>query len=122
MLKTLLDKMFLKPDYSVAILNVPKELKTELYSSHKTDNILNGQYHFVFAFYNKEQDVKKEATTLKKSLLPQGLLWIAYPKNKALETDLNRDILHTLLKAYGLDGISIVSLNSTWSAMRFKSL
>jgi len=122
MAKTLFEKMFLKSGYTVALLNLPKELESELYATQKADTTLTGQYNFILGFYSKEQELKKEATKLKDSLLPNGLLWIAYPKNKAMETDLNRDILHTLMQQQGLDGVSLVSLNPTWSAMRFKKI
>jgi hypothetical protein len=55
----------------------------------------------------------KEILKLKESLETNGLLWIAYPKAKRLETDLNRDILHETAKKFGLDGVSLVSLNDT---------
>jgi len=122
MTKTLLEKMFLKSEYAAAVLNLPKELDTEFYSERKIYTILEGKYNFILAFYSKKQELQKDALKLKKALLPNALLWVAYPKNKALETDLNRDILHELLKEYGLDSVSLVSLNATWSAMRFKVL
>lgn len=120
MSKTLLEKMFLKPDYAAAILNVPDDLKAELQSSQKIDTSLKGEYNFILAFYSKADSLEKEVQEIKKS--SNGLIWIAYPKNKALETDINRDILHRLMNKFGLDGVSLVSLNSTWSAMRFKAL
>ncbi len=122
MSKTLLEKMFLKSDYTAAILNVPNDLKAELQSPQKIDTSLKGNYNFILAFYSKAESLEKGVQEVKKSLLPNGLIWIAYPKNKALETDINRDILHELVKKFGLDGVSLVSLNSTWSAMRFKVL
>jgi hypothetical protein len=118
MAKSILDKMFLKPDYSVAILNLPKELEAEI--STKAAKTLAGHYNFILAFYTEKQKLNEEVTNLRDSLLPNGLLWLAYPKNKALETDLNRDILHTSMNEHGFDGVSLVSLNDTWSAMRFK--
>ena len=120
--KTLLEKMFLKPDYTAAILNMPDDLKAELQSSQKIDTSLKNHYNFILAFYSKAENLEKEILEVKKASVPNGLLWIAYPKNKALETDINRDILHELMKKFELDGVSLVSLNSTWSAMRFKAL
>jgi hypothetical protein len=119
MAKTLLEKMFLKPEYATAILRAPEELQNEL-KTNKTDNELAGSYNFVLAFYTKKETIEKELEKLKSSLENNALLWIAYPKAKALQTDLNRDILHETAKKFGLDGVSIVSLNTTWSAMRFK--
>jgi hypothetical protein len=49
-----------------------------------------------------------------------GLAWIAYPKARQLGTDLNRDVLwHHLLK-HGIQGVRQVSIDDTWSAMRFR--
>jgi len=122
MAKTLLEKMFLKPDYSVAIIHVPGELQTDLKTENKTENELNNLYNFILAFYSNKEAFEKEVEELKTSLITNGLLWIAYPKAKALRTDLNRDILHETAKNFGLDGVSIISLNETWSAMRFKKI
>jgi hypothetical protein len=50
-----------------------------------------------------------------------ALLWIAYPKGgKKAGTDLNRDILWEHMKPYGLTGVSLVAVDATWSAMRFR--
>ena len=120
MIKTLLQKMYLKPDYAFVIINQPNELKAELHSTQEIHTSLNQKYNFILAFYSKKQELEKDIRKMKVCLLPEGLLWIAYPKSKKLEADLNRDILHGLMQEYGLDGVSLVSLNSTWSAMRFK--
>lgn len=114
--------MFLKSDYAAAVLNLPKELEADLQLSSDIHTSLNNKYNFVLSFYTKKQDIEREIPQLKETLLANALLWIAYPKNNALETDLNRDILHKLLSNYGLDGVSIISLNATWSAMRFKQV
>lgn len=120
MTKTLPEKLFLKSDYSVAFLHVPEILQNDLKTKNKTDTDLNNSYNFILAFYNKKEELENEIINLKESLQENGLLWIAYPKAKALETNLNRDILHEIAKQFGLDGVSLVSLNDTWSAMRFK--
>ncbi len=120
MTKTLPEKLFLKPDYSVAFMHIPEELQTDLKITNKTDNTISNSYNFILAFYAKTADLEKEIIKLKEALGENGLLWIAYPKAKALATDLNRDILHETAKHFGLDGVSLVSLNETWSAMRFK--
>jgi hypothetical protein len=50
-----------------------------------------------------------------------ALLWIAYPKGgKKAGTDLNRDILWEHMKPYGLTGVTLVAVDATWSAMRFR--
>lgn len=50
------------------------------------------------------------------------MAWLAYPKARQLGTDLNRDILHGYMLAVGLDAVTQVAIDGTWSAMRFKAL
>ncbi|HSW97239.1 MAG TPA: hypothetical protein VLF89_05425 [Candidatus Saccharimonadales bacterium] len=118
--KTLLEKMFAKPTYKMAIIHTPEELKSELWTDSKIDDKLTDAYNFILLFNIKQHELEQELPQLKKSLAENGLLWIAYPKGKMLQTDLNRDILRELLQQYNLESVSLVSLNDTWSAMRFK--
>jgi hypothetical protein len=46
--------------------------------------------------------------------------WIAYPKAGQLGTDLNRDILWKMLEPIGIRPVRQVSIDDTWSAMRFR--
>jgi hypothetical protein len=48
------------------------------------------------------------------------LTWIAYPKAGQLDTDLNRDKLWALLKPSGIRPVRQVSIDETWSALRFR--
>jgi hypothetical protein len=46
------------------------------------------------------------------------VLWVAYPK--ANRADINRDTLWPILVEYGLRPIGQVSVDETWSALRFR--
>jgi hypothetical protein len=48
-----------------------------------------------------------------------GRFWIAYRKGAK---PLHRDTLQAALAGLGLDGVTLVSLDDTWSAMRVKAL
>jgi hypothetical protein len=48
------------------------------------------------------------------------LAWIAYPKARQLGTDLNRDKLAALMAAYDLQPVRQVSIDTVWSALRFR--
>jgi hypothetical protein len=48
------------------------------------------------------------------------LAWIAYPKAGKLGTDLNRDWLREWAGPLGIQPVRLVSLDDTWSAMRFR--
>lgn len=52
-----------------------------------------------------------------------GILWIAYPKGvrkAALPTDLKREAVWKLGAEVGLRAVAQVSVDSVWSALRFK--
>jgi phage-related baseplate assembly protein len=48
------------------------------------------------------------------------LAWIAYPKARQLGTGLNRDSLAATLAARGVQPVRQVSIDDTWSALRFR--
>jgi hypothetical protein len=48
--------------------------------------------------------------------------WLAYPKAKQLQTDLNRDIIRDLAQDRGLDPVRRVSIDEVWSGLRVKLL
>jgi hypothetical protein len=73
----------------------------------------------VLIFVRSTRDLRA-ARVAAKSVKADGLIWVAYPKGGALETDLNRDVLREALAKHGLESVSLVALDETWSAMRFK--
>lgn len=48
------------------------------------------------------------------------LAWVAYPKAGQLGTDLNRDRLTEALSGHGIRPVRQISLDETWSALRFR--
>ena len=50
-----------------------------------------------------------------------GVLWVSYPKGGTkASTDLNRDVLWKAMEKNGLVGVTLVAIDDTWSAMRFR--
>ena len=49
-----------------------------------------------------------------------GVLWVSYPKGKALPTDLNRDVVRVTLAEVRLEVVTQVAIDETWSALRAK--
>ena len=54
------------------------------------------------------------------TLAPGGILWVCYPKAKALGTDLNRDVVRMSVARAGLETVAIVAVDDFWSALRCK--
>ena len=54
-------------------------------------------------------------------LKPGGIAWLAYPKKTSrVKTDLNRDIIWAYLHTIGWTGVSMISIDDTWSGFRLK--
>ena len=70
--------------------------------------------------YNKKE-LKNLSETAVKSLKYDGIFWISYPKKSSkIETDLCRDEGWEIMSDFGLRPVSAVSINETWSALRFR--
>ena len=66
-------------------------------------------------------DKKQLSRYTPKKIASDALLWIAYPKGSSkVATDLNRDLLWREMDKRGFTGVSLVAIDDTWSAMRFK--
>lgn len=80
-----------------------------------------GSYDFVQLFASGVADVESLAPAAIRAAKPDGLLWLCYPKGTSkLKTDLNRDKGWDVVTAAGWEGVSLISVDDTWSAMRFR--
>lgn len=116
-------KLQIKHGMRICLVGAPPEYQEIVKDFPKTVEIataLRGQFDLVHAFFKKLDDVLARADKLKAALKDGGILWISYPKAKGLGTDVNRDILWEKLKPFGLEAVAQVSIDETWSALRFK--
>ncbi|MEA4910410.1 MAG: hypothetical protein GYA17_02905 [Chloroflexi bacterium] len=78
-------------------------------------------YDFVLLFARDQAGLARLAPLALQALRYDGLLWIAYPKRSSKTiTDLSRDAGWEVLWQAGLQGIAVVSIDATWSALRFR--
>jgi len=66
-------------------------------------------------------DLERSVPTLVAAAGRGAVTWVAYPKAKQLGTDLNRDLIRTVVQANGLDTVRQVALDDIWSALRLVS-
>jgi len=56
-------------------------------------------------------------------IVPDSVCWIAYPKGSSkIKTDINRDTLRITAEGYGITTVSAISIDDTWSALRFRPI
>lgn len=108
-------KLQIKPGQSVAVLNPPPGLVLPGVESA----VSMADADAVVAFVAREEDLGSAEQAVAAARADR-LAWIGYPKGGKLGTDLNRDRLVAALAAHGVQPVRQVSIDDTWSALRFR--
>jgi hypothetical protein len=120
----LIKKLQIKPGQRMVIINAPAGYTEQLDPLPDGVDLAKqpeGAFDFVQVFATNSEELKKFIGTATKAVKHEGLLWICYPKGSSkVKTDLNRDILWGIVDEYGFKGVTLVSLDDVWSAMRFR--
>jgi hypothetical protein len=111
-------KLFLKPGDSLLLLEAPAGHRALFKDVELVAG--SGEVPHVLLYVHNKQELTHRLPAAAKRLLGGGTLWVAYPKGKKLDTDLNRDLLWKAMEPEGFEGVRLVSLDDTWSAMMFR--
>ena len=128
--KTIVQKLLIKEGYRVLVVDAPQgyvaslaELPTGVTVTTSPDSAgqLPGSFDLIQSFVSAQGEFEAQLGGLKALLKPKGLLWITYPKGAAMiKSDINRDTIWRYARTVGLDGVAMVAVDETWSAMRLK--
>jgi hypothetical protein len=120
----LFQKLQLKPDQRLLLLNPPQGYAAHLASELAGVPLLaesQEQVDAALLFVNNLAEVASLATSAIRLVKADGLLWIAYPKvSSKLKTDVNRDTLWKTVEPTGWRPVRQIALDEVWSAMRFR--
>ncbi len=76
---------------------------------------------FAIAFVSRSVNVKRLIEPGTDTLKEDGILWFCYPKKSTgIKTDISRDLGWEPLWAMGYQGVRQISIDSVWSALRFR--
>jgi hypothetical protein len=119
---SLVKKLGIKPGQKPLILNAPEGyMLGALPQGVEVKTNAQGVFDFVQAFVRSKADVEGQAHTAIQALKPGGLLWLAYPKKSSkIKTDISRDAGWEPVRRAGMEGVSLIAIDDTWSAMRFR--
>ncbi len=121
--KEISHKLRIRTGNHIAVLHAPapyEGLVGRLPPGVAVSTRMEGIYDLVHAFFTRLEDLSRQVDGLRTAMADKGILWISYPKGGQANTDLNRDILREYLAENGLEAVSQVSIDDTWSALRFK--
>ena len=80
---------------------------------------LVGEFDYIHLFARTQAELDYTFPKLKAHLEPTGTLWVSWPKNKQLGTDLTLPKVIEIGYDHGLVESKTLSVNATWSAMKF---
>lgn len=124
--KSVVARLQVKPGRKFASINAPSDVKPLLAnlpegSMHTTR--VTAESDVVLVFVRDQADLQKRLPKIVASLQPQMIFWVAYPKQSGpIKTDLNRDTFYPQVVDLGWTPNSVMSIDDTWSALRFKPI
>lgn len=123
-ISALAKKLKIKPGDSVAIVNSPEgylEDLGELPEGVEIATELKDKFDFIHLFVQDSNELEKLFPKAVKALNPDGVFWVSYPKKSSkIETDLTRDLGWEVTSKLGQRPVSMISVDETWSAVRFR--
>jgi hypothetical protein len=111
-------KLLLKSGEQLLLIDAPSGQRKLFEEVKLVDG--RGAVPRVLLYVENKAQLAKRLPAAARRLPAGGVLWVAYPKAKKLGTDLNRDSLWKLMEREGFEGVRLVSLDDTWSAMMFR--
>ena len=127
--KTLAEKLKMKPGMQVLILNAPDGFIEQLGPLPDKVEVVNEadgdfeaeSFDMVHLFAKSISELERLAQKAISAVKYDKLLWISYPKiSGKIDTNINRDKGWDVVTNAGLKGVAQVSIDDTWSALRFR--
>jgi hypothetical protein len=133
-LSPLAKKLRLQPNHRVVILNAPPGYLAELQPGPPDLHVAldaSQVYDAVQLFVSSVEELRNAGPPAIRAVVPDGLLWIAYPKGGGGKTrgttDLpatpwwtKRDVLGEVTGETGYKPVAFVKIDDSWTALRFK--
>ncbi len=123
---TVFEKLQLKDQKDIVVLNAPKSFEPELsrlkgVTVHRSPKGLK-EIPFALAFVMTQEEVEAAAGALTPLAKGDAAVWLAYPKDssKQYRSTINRDSGWQSLGAAGFEGVRMIAIDEDWSAVRFR--
>ena len=113
-------KIGLKDGMRAFLVNVPKDAWKTIDPAHlEIAETLRGTFDYIHFFTTSQAELDDRFSKLKTHLKPSGMLWVSWPKNRKLGTDLTLTKVIELGYNHGLVESKTISVDTTWSAIKF---
>jgi hypothetical protein len=124
--KSIVQKLQIKPGRKVLFVNPPEGYLASMGELPTSVTILEAPTRptdIIQLFVKDRQELERHLPVLKETLAHNGMIWITYTKGTSkIKTDINRDTINAYAHTLGLEGVSMISIDDNWSALRVKSM
>jgi hypothetical protein len=113
-------KLRLDSDKQLLIVNAPESyLSLLLGSNYDTEPKAEGIYDFVQVFAIQQAELEALVQSVGKAGKFDCVFWACYPKGTGkIKSDIKRETVWTAFDLIGLQAVSQVAIDETWSALR----
>ena len=120
MSRTVSEKMGIKAGSRAIFVNAPEAAWGAIDPpSLDLASELAGDFDFIHLFARTQAELDDTLPELEAHLKQTGMLWVSWPKNKKLGTDLALPKVIEIGYNHGLVESKTLSVDATWSAMKF---
>jgi hypothetical protein len=122
--KTLAQKLFIRENFTVLLVNAPKGYQDTLGALPAGARVLNKStkpVDLIQVFARNRNEMSDLLSKVKPLLKKEGLLWATYPKAGQLDTDLKREVIWECAEAVGMETVAQIAVDDVWSALRLKA-
>lgn len=105
-----------------AVINAPAAIE-QAFTKLGFKTTLAPKSSNTLVFINNNKEYLDFLKTGIKNIEPDSVLWFAYPKGTSkIKTDINRDTIRVTGEEYGITTVTAISIDDTWSALRFRPI
>jgi bifunctional DNA-binding transcriptional regulator/antitoxin component of YhaV-PrlF toxin-antitoxin module len=124
--KSIAEKLQIKQGKKVLLVNEPKDYRINLGKLPDNTTVTektSKAFDIIQVFISSKAELQNQLPKLKLLLADKGIFWVTYPKGTSkVKADVNRDSIREYGQTVGLQAVSLVAIDDTWSALRLKAV
>jgi hypothetical protein len=115
-------KLGIKPNLKIKLVNQPDyyfKLFSDLPEGLKEVNDEKVRKDFIHYFAKEAEELDKDIKNLKKEIVPNGIIWVSWPKKASkIVTNVTEDLVRSLALKNGLVDIKVCAVDEVWSGLK----
>ena len=117
-------RLLIKPGFRIRLIAPPEGYEAMLQPLPEGAAVVDPTEQptdFVQVFTTDRESFDRLVPAAIVAVRPDGILWVSYPKlTSTAAADLSRDVIWELGKSLGWHPVTQISIDETWSALRFR--